>query len=450
MGVKNMGTTDKPGRIISLGIQHMLAMYGGAVIVPLIVGASVGLEGAQLALLVSIDLAACGIATLLQAWKNRYFGIGLPIVMGCTFTAVSPMIIIGKSYGIAGICGAILVAGLVVLLMSTFFGKIVHLFPPVVVGTVVMIIGITLIPVAINNLGGGVGAEGFGSAQNLTLGFGVLALIIFMNRFFKGFLRTLSILISIIAGTIVAAFMGMVDFSTVSGAGWFSLISPFSFGLPTFHIDAILAMSIVGIVSMIETTGVYLALSEICDQPINEKDMQKGYRAEGLAILLGGFFNAFPYTTFSQNVGLVQMTRVKTRSVAIVCGISLIALGLIPKIGALTVLIPNAVIGGATLAMFGMVVASGVRMLGKVDFSRQENLMIVACSVGVGLGVTVQPDLFAKFPGLIQILTNNGIVSGSLTALILNIIFNAGRHTEQKTSTDLSGQVIAETSAAKS
>ncbi|GGL59443.1 nucleobase:cation symporter-2 family protein [Sporolactobacillus putidus] len=445
-----METTQKPGKILSLGIQHMLAMYGGAVIVPLIVGGAVGLKGAQLGLLVSIDLAACGIATLLQAWKNRFFGIGLPIVMGCTFTAVSPMIIIGKSYGMPGICGAVLVAGIVVLILSTFFGKIVQLFPPVVVGTVVMIIGITLIPVAINNLGGGVGAKGFGSAQNLALGFGVLALIIVMNRWFKGFMRTISILLSIIIGTIAAALMGMVDFSPVGAAGWFSLVKPFSFGLPTFHIDAIIALSIVGIVSMIETTGVYLALSEICGEPIDEKRMGHGYRAEGLAILVGGLFNAFPYTTFSQNVGLVQMTRVKTRKVAIVCGIALVVLGLIPKIGVLTTLIPNAVIGGATLAMFGMVIASGVRMLGKVDFSRQENLLIVACSVGVGLGVTVQPDLFAKFPSLIQILTNNGIVSGSLTALILNVIFNVGQHSSEEKSTDLAKQVVAETSAAES
>jgi xanthine permease len=313
-----------------------------------------------------------------------------------------------------------------------------------------MIIGITLIPVAINNLGGGVGAKGFGSPQNLGLGFGVLALIIILNRFFKGFLRTLSILLSIVIGTIAASFMGMVDFSSLGSAGWFSLIKPFSFGAPTFHIDAIIAMSIVGIVSMIETTGVYLALSEICEQPINEKAMEHGYRAEGLAILVGGLFNAFPYTTFSQNVGLVQMTGVKTRKVAIVCGIALIVLGLIPKIGALTVLIPNAVIGGATLAMFGMVIASGVRMLGKVDFARQENLLIVACAIGVGLGVTVQPELFAKFPSLVQILTNNGIVSGSLTALILNIIFNVGRHTTEEKVTDLSKQMIAETSATKS
>lgn len=228
------------------------------------------------------------------------------------------------------------------------------------------------------------------------------------------------------------------------------MIKPFSFGAPTFHADAIIAMSIVGMVSLIETTGVYMALSDITRQPINEKSMEHGYRAEGLAILVGGLFNAFPYTTFSQNVGLVQMTGVKTRKVAIVCGFSLVVLGLIPKIGALTVLIPNAVIGGATLAMFGMVIASGVRMLGKVDFARQDNLLIVACSIGVGLGVTVQPALFAKLPSLVQILTNNGIVAGSLTALILNIVFNVGRKQDELETTDLSKQMVAEASAAKS
>lgn len=446
-----MDTTHKPGKIISLGIQHMLAMYGGAVIVPLIVGGAIGLDAAALATLISIDLAACGLATLLQAWKNRFFGIGLPIVMGCTFTAVSPMIMIGKQYGMPGICGAILVAGLVVLAFSTFFGKILNLFPPIVVGTVVMIIGITLIPVAIANMGGGQGAEGFGSAQNLILSFGVLGLIIVMNRWFKGFMRTISVLISIVVGTIAGYFMGMVDFSSVGDAGWFHFVEPFYFGAPTFHLDAILAMSIVAVVSMIETTGVYLALSEICGEKMDEKRMEHGYRAEGLATLVGGLFNAFPYTTFSQNVGLVQMTRVKTRNVAIVCGISLVILGLVPKIGVLTTLIPNAVIGGATLAMFGMVIASGVRMLGKVDFSRQENLLIVACSVGIGLGVTVQPDLFAKFPSIIQILTNNGIVSGSLTALVLNLVFHVGHKSDQEIvhPADLTGQAVAESSAAK-
>lgn len=442
-----MDVRHRPGRVLSLGIQHMLAMYGGAVIVPLIVGAAVGLKGSDLAVLVSIDLAACGLATLLQAWKNKFFGIGLPIVMGCTFTAVSPMIIIGKTYGVPGICGAIIIAGLVVLLLSTFFGKIVNLFPPVVVGTVVMVIGITLIPVAVSNMGGGQGIKGFGSPKELILSFGVLLVIIAVNRLFKGFWQTISVLIGIIAGTIAGYFMGMVDFSSVGGASWFRLIQPFSFGAPTFHTDAIIAMAIVGVVSMIETTGVYLALSEICDQPINDKAMERGYRAEGLAILVGGLFNAFPYTTFSQNVGLVQMTNVKTRSVTVVCGIFLVVLGLIPKVGVLTTLIPNAVIGGATLAMFGMVIASGVRMLSKVDFNRQENLLIIACSVGLGLGVTVQPDLFAKFPSVVQILTNNGIVSGSLTALILNAIFNIGRRTKSKDLPADVEQQVAETSA---
>ncbi len=412
------------GKTLSLGIQHVLAMYAGAVLIPLIVGAAMGMDQKHLAYLVSIDLAASGIATLLQVWKTRYFGIGLPIVLGCTFTAVAPMISIGKHYGMAGICGAIIVSGLIVLIIAPFFSQVVKIFPPVVMGTVVTVIGVTLIPVAINNMGGGQGSPEFGSVKNLILSFGVLAIIIILNRLFTGFMRSISILLGIIIGTVAAAFMGMVDLNSVGQAQWIQGLKPFGFGYPTFHVDAIITMTIVAIVSLIESTGVFFALSEICEEPIDKKALSRGYRSEGLAVVVGGLFNAFPYTTFSQNVGLVQMTKVKSRRVIYVCGFILIILGFIPKISALTILIPSAVIGGAMIAMFGMVVASGVRMLSKVDFTKNENLLIIACSIGIGLGVTVQPALFAKLPVMIQIITNNGIIAGSLTAVILNIVFN--------------------------
>lgn len=423
-----MDIKNQPGKVFSLGLQHMLAMYAGAVIVPLIVGASLGLSGKALAYLVSIDLAASGLATLLQVWKNKFFGIGLPVVLGCSFTGVAPMIAIGKHYGISGICGAIIASGVIVLIISTFFSKIVHFFPPVVMGTVVTVIGVTLIPVAINNMGGGQGVKGFGNPQNLILSFGVLLFILIMNRVFKGFLRAISVLLGIVAGTIAAYFMGMVNFASVGQTSWLQMIKPFSFGTPTFHVDAIVTMTIVAIVSLIESTGVFFALSEICGIPLNDKDLERGYRSEGLAVILGGLFNAFPYTTFSQNVGLVQLSNVKSKSVIYVCGFLLIALGFIPKVGVITTLIPNAVIGGAMVAMFGMVIASGIRMLSKVDFNRQENLLIIACSVGLGLGVTVQPALFAKLPASIQILTSNGIVVGSVCAIVLNLVFNLKRH----------------------
>lgn len=413
-----------PFKIASLGMQHMLAMYAGAIIVPLIVGGGLGLNQKELTYLVSIDLLMCGVATILQALSNRFFGIGLPVVLGCTFTAVGPMIAIGKQYGVSSIYGAIIAAGLFVVIFAKLFGKLVKLFPPVVTGSVVTVIGVTLVPAAINDMAGGVGSKDFGSLENLALAFGVLLFIIIMYRFFDGFIRSISILLGLLFGTIAAAFMGKVSLQAVGEADWFHGIQPFYFGTPTFELTPIITMILVACVGIVEATGVYFALSDICNKKIGEKELTKGYRAEGLAMVLGGIFNAFPYTTYSQNVGLVQLTGVRNRVIIYTCGGMLIALGFIPKIAAITTIIPKSVLGGAMLAMFGMVMAYGIKMLSSVDFGRQENLLIVACSVGIGLGVTVVPTLFSQLPESIRILTDNGIVLGSASAVLLNIVFN--------------------------
>jgi xanthine permease len=408
----------------SLGIQHVLAMYAGAVIVPLIVGGALGLTVEQLTYLVSIDILMCGIATILQVWKNKFFGIGLPVVLGCTFTAVGPMIAIGGQYGISAIYGSILVSGLFVVLIASVFGKLVRFFPPVVTGSVVTIIGITLIPVAMNNIAGGQGSADFGSLPNISLAFGTLLFILCLYRFANGFIRSIAILLGLVGGTMVAFFMGKVNFAAVADASWFHLAKPFYFGMPTFEVSAILTMCLVAMVSLVESTGVYFALGDICNRKITEKDLANGYRAEGLAILFGGLFNAFPYTTYSQNVGLVQLSGIKSKNVIYTTGVFLVILGLVPKIGALTTVIPASVLGGAMVAMFGMVIAYGIKMLSKVELNSQENLLIVACSVGMGLGVTAVPGLFINLPEGVQILMSNGIVTGSLTAIILNIVFN--------------------------
>lgn len=413
-----------PFKIASLGVQHMLAMYAGAIIVPLIVGGGLGLNQRELTYLVSIDLLMCGVATILQALSNRFFGIGLPVVLGCTFTAVGPMIAIGKQYGVSSIYGAIIAAGLFVVIFAKLFGKLVKLFPPVVTGSVVTVIGVTLVPAAINDMAGGVGSKDFGSLENLALAFGVLLFIIIMYRFFDGFIRSISILLGLLFGTIIAAFMGKVSLQAVGEAEWFHGIQPFYFGTPTFELTPVITMILVACVGIVEATGVYFALSDICNKKIGEKELTKGYRAEGLAMILGGIFNAFPYTTYSQNVGLVQLTGVRNRVIIYTCGGMLIVLGFIPKIAAITTIIPKPVLGGAMLAMFGMVMAYGIKMLSSVDFANQENLLIVACSVGIGLGVTVVPTLFSQLPESIRILTDNGIVLGSASAVLLNIVFN--------------------------
>lgn len=432
-----------PFKIASLGIQHVLAMYAGAVIVPLIVGGALNLTGEQLTYLVSIDILMCGIATILQVWQNRFFGIGLPIVLGCTFTAVGPMTAIGGEYGVSAIYGSILVSGLVVVLIAQFFSKLIKFFPPVVTGSVVTIIGITLIPVAMNNIAGGQGSPDFGSLSNISLAFGTLLFIILLYRFTKGFIRSVAILLGLAGGTIVAALMGKVNFAAVGEASWFHMVKPFYFGTPTFEWTPIITMTLVAIVSLVESTGVYFALSDITGRKLKESDLAKGYRAEGLAIILGALFNAFPYTTYSQNVGLVQLSGVKTKNVIYTMGAMLIILGFVPKIGALTTVIPTPVLGGAMVAMFGMVIAYGIKMLSKVEFASQENLLIIACSVGMGLGVTAVPDLFAQLPESVKILTNNGIVAGSLTAICLNIVFNVARPSNQSQEANPSSQSAA-------
>lgn len=422
-GVCFMGAINK-WKVGVLGFQHVLAMYAGAVIVPLIVGPAIGMNAQQLAYLISIDLFTCGIATLLQVIGGRHFGIKLPVILGCTFTAVAPMIAIGKLEGISAIYGAIIVSGLVVMALSQFVGRILKFFPPVVTGSVVLIIGVSLIPVAMNNAAGGVGSKGFGSLENLALASATFLLIILINRLSKGYIRAISVLLSLIGGTVLAGMMGLVDVTPVKEASWFHFVQPFYFGVPEFHLSAILTMSIVAIVSMIESTGVFLALSDICEKELKANDIKKGLRAEGLAVMIGGIFNSFPYTSFSQNVGLVALTKVKTRNVVIAAGGLLMLLGLVPKIAALTTIIPISVLGGAMVPMFGMVIASGVKMLSAVDFTQNENLLIVACSVGIGLGTAVVPMVFGQLPDSVRLLVENGIVIGSLIAIFLNLVFN--------------------------
>ena len=420
-------------KLFSLGLQHVLAMYAGAVAVPLIIGGALKLTPAQMAYLIAADLFTCGLATLLQVIGTRWFGVRLPVVLGCTFTAVGPIIAISLSSNLATAYGSIIVAGLAVFLLAPAFGKVLRFFPTVVTGSVVTIIGLSLIPVAMNNAAGGVGAPDYGAPRNLLLAVGTLVLILLMNRLFTGFARAISVLLALAIGTATAAMMGMVNFAAVSEASWFNIVQPFYFGTPQFSITAILTVLLVCIISMVESTGVYFALSKVVEKDLTEQDIVKGLRAEGLAILLGGIMNAFPYTTYSQNVGLVSLTRVKTRNVIVVAGGILIVLGMLPKLAALATVIPSAVLGGAMVAMFGMVVSYGINILSTVDFKQNENLLIVACSIAVGLGSSAVPQMFDQLPDLAKMFTQSGIVTGSITAVVLNLFLNDKRSSKQNT-----------------
>lgn len=405
-----------------LSLQHLLAMYAGAILVPIIVATSLDFSAEQTAYLVTVDIFMCGVATFLQVYKG--IGIGLPVVLGCTFTAVAPMILIGQTKGIDVLYGSLFLSGLLVIVIAPFFASLVKLFPPVVTGSVVTIIGITLMPVAMNYLAGGQGAKDYGAPTHILLGVVTLVIILILQRFARGFLKSIAILLGLVIGTVLASFLGVVDVGQVASAHWFELPRPFRFTGFAFDIGATIVFFIVALVSLIESTGVYHALSEITGKTLTRKDFRKGYMAEGIAITLGSIFNAFPYTAYSQNVGLVSLSGAKKNDVIYGMVVLLIVCGCIPKLGALANIIPLSVLGGAMLAMFGMVMAYGMRILNDINFKNQNNLLIIAISVGLGAGITAVPEAFQALGDQFAWLTQNGIVLGTLSAIVLNLFFN--------------------------
>ena len=413
-----------------LSVQHLLAMYAGAILVPIIVGTSLHFSSEQIAFLVTVDIFMCGVATFLQVWKGT--GTGLPIVLGCTFTAVAPMILIGQTKGISVLYGSLLLSGVLVIIIAPFFSYLVRFFPPVVTGSVVTIIGINLMPVAMNYLAGGEGAKDYGDGKNILLGIVTLVVILIVQRFTEGFLKSIAILIGLIVGTVLASFIGVVDVKQVGEAHWFALPQPFRFSGLSFDFGATIVFFIVALVSLIESTGVYHALSEITGKHLTRKDFRKGYTAEGIAIVLGAIFNSFPYTAYSQNVGLVSLSGAKKNKVIYGMVILLIICGCIPKLGAMANMIPLPVLGGAMIAMFGMVMAYGVSILGNINFKNQNNLLIIAVSVGLGTGISAVPQAFKALGSQFAWLVQNGIVLGALSAIILNFFFN-GIKNQQKT-----------------
>ena len=408
-----------------LGFQHLLAMYSGDVLVPLLIGQYLHFSTLQMTYLVSIDIFMCGVATLLQLRRTAITGIGLPVVLGCAVQAVTPLESIGGKLGITYMYGAIIAAGIFVFLIAGFFAKLKRFFPPVVTGSLITIIGFTLVPVGFQDLGGGSAtAHTFGNPSNLLIGFLTIVIILVFNAFGRGFIKSIAILLGILIASFIASAMGFVSLRPVSEAAWFHAPQLFFFGVPKFNVSAMVTMMLVSLTTMIESTGVFFALSDITGRKLTSKDLERGYRAEGIAAILGGLFNTFPYSTFSENVGVLKMSGVKTRRPVYYAAFLLLLLGLLPKVGALATIIPTPVLGGAMIVMFGMVGVQGVQILHKVDFSNNANLLTASVSIGLGLGVTMYPHIFQYLPTEIQIILGNGIVVTSVSAVLLNLLFN--------------------------
>jgi xanthine permease len=417
------------GQMFVYGLQHVLSMYAGVVAVPLIVGSALKLSGPEITYLVSAGLFISGLATLLQTLGVWKIGARQPIVQGTSFAAVSTILAIGTAEGgVAGlraVFGALLVAGLVAFLIAPVFTRLLRFFPEVVTGTVITVIGISLLPVAMRWAAGGTpGTPTFGDPTNILVAALTMVIIVIIYRWLPGYLSRVAILLGLVLGTVVAIPFGLTNFSRISDADIFQLTLPFHFGLPTFAVGAIISMFVVMLVIMTETTADILAIGQVIDKPADRQTVTNGLRADMLSTSLASVFNGFSVSAFAQNVGLVAITGIKSRFVVAVGGGILVFLGLFPVLGALVALVPLPVLGGAGLALFGTVAASGIRTLSKVDFSGNANLVIVAFSLAAGIIPIAVPTFYDKFPEWFQVIFDSGITAAAIVAVLLNIVFN--------------------------
>ena len=415
-------------RLPVLALQHVLVMYAGAVAVPLILGGALKLPRDQIALLINADLFACGVATIIQSRGFGPVGIRLPVMMGVTFASVSPMLAMAgnPALGLTAIFGSVIVAGIFGIIIAPFISRLLRFFPSVVTGSIITVIGITLMRIGINWIGGGrPGAPDFGSPGYLAVAGVVLVTILLLLRYGTGFARNTAVLIGILVGYTITLSLGWGDFKGLDAQPWVAIIYPFQFGLPTFDLVACVSMCMVMIVVMIESTGMFLALGTMVGVPVGPVQLARGLRADGLGTLIGGVFNTFPYTSFSQNVGLVGVTGVTSPMVCVVGGVIMILLGLLPKFAFVAASIPQSVLGGAGIVMFGMVAATGIRILASVDYERQRgNAIIVAVAIGFGMIPLVSPTLFHAAPEMLRTLLDSGILLACVAAVVLNAFFN--------------------------
>lgn len=408
------------------GLQHVLVMYAGAVAVPLVVGHAVGLPPEHIILLISADLFICGAATIVQSLgMTQWFGCKLPLIQGCTFAALIPLILIGKEYGIGGISGAVICSGLFILGCAPWISRLVRFFPKVVMGSIVTLIGMSIMPVAGGWIGGGTSdMDGFGGLFALMMAFITLVIILNVYTFASGMIKNTSVLIGLIIGSVLWNFFKPLDFHLVNITPWVHLPEIMPFARPEFHIIPIALLCMVMVVVMVETMSSIIATGDIVGKKVDARMLRNGLNTCGMATALCGIFNLFPYAAFAQNVGLIGLTGVRSRFVVSVSGIILILMGVFSKMAALVVLIPKPVLGGAGIVMFGMVAVSGIRTLGQVDYRNNNNGMVVALTLGLGMMPVLVPNLFGQFPPMMQMFLHSGITIGTLTAIVANLTLN--------------------------
>ncbi|MGW1077229.1 nucleobase:cation symporter-2 family protein [Streptomyces sp. NPDC002537] len=419
-----------PGKLVAGGFQHVAASYAGVVAPPLVLGAAIGLSPTEITFLVGAALFTAGIATLLQTIGFWKVGARLPFVNGVSFAGVAPMLAVAdaqphKRDALPVIYGAVIVAGVLGFVLAPYFCKLVRFFPPVVSGTVITLIGITLLPVSFGWIQGG-HPDRPAPLTNLALAGATLTVVLVLRRLLKGFLQQIAILLGLVAGTLIAVPAGAVDLSPAEHAHLVGFPTPFHFGAPHFVVSAIVSMCVLMLVCMTESTADMLALGEVVGRPADEELIARGLRADTLGTAVSPLFNGFANSAFAQNIGLVALTRVRSRFVVAACGLMFVLLGLSPVFASLIAVVPRPVLGGAGIVLFGSVAASGVNVLRQAGLDRGDNLLVAAVSLGMGLIPVVSRTFYdnPSIPATLRILLDSGVSAGCLTAVVLNLVFN--------------------------
>lgn len=423
---RDPNVTPPLAQAVPLGLQHVLAMFASNVTPSIIIAGAAGFAfgSVETVYLVQMAMLFAGVATLFQTVGIGPVGARLPIMQGTSFAFVSVLATVAATQGMAVVIGAVVVAGIGHFLLGAVIGRLKFLFPPLVTGLVITTIGLYLIPVGIKYAAGGAApfqmeAESFGSLMHWSVALTVIFVALGVKFFTKGTLSAAAVLVGLIAGYLVALAQGMVSFAAVGKAAWFALPQPFSFGIE-FEIGAIFAVFLVAIVSAIETVGDTSAVAKGgAGREATDKEIAGATYADGLGSALAGVFGGLPNTSFSQNVGIVAMTGVMSRHVVTIGALFLILCGLVPKIGALIASMPLPVLGGGVIVMFGMVVSAGLNMLAEVKMNRR-NMVIIALSLSVGLGLNLVPTAVQYLPGVVKTLAVSGLLPCALIAIILN------------------------------
>lgn len=410
---------DLPKKVL-FGLQHIFAAFGGIIVVPLVIATSLGFDSKVTTALISASILGSGLATIIQAKGVGKVGARVSCIMGTDFTFVSPAISVGSVLGLPGIIGATILGSLFEVILSFFIKPLMKFFPPLVTGTVVALIGLTLLPVSIDWAAGGAGSANYASLENLAVAMFVLVITLLLNNYGKGMISSASILIGIVVGYIVCIPLGLVDFTPVKEASWLSFPKILEFGV-TFDAKAVMAFIPAYFVATIGTVGCLKAIGETSNIDIGDKRVAAGVLSDGVGSALGGLVGSCPNTSFSQNIGIISLTKVASRHVAVMAGILLVILGFLPKVAAIITGIPNPVLGGVGIMMFGTVAAAGIRTLSNIKLT-ERNLLIIAISMGLGLGVTFRPDVIHNLPEAIRMIFSSGISTGTIAALILNAV----------------------------